>query len=234
MKPIPLGVDIETTGSGSSALTIQLGFATLGGDVYERDVNWPLKQLTQCDLSPEALGINGFTIDRILGYHRMRPMGFKDSIEIVHNNNFDVMMEAESWLFNQFPVPSEFAEQFDGVPQGKVKAEQQYYNRLFIPIGWNVASFDMFHIKKDFPKLSKMFHYRSIDLNAVCFTVADALGMEYDEVKGDAKDYAEQRMGHHYKVQEENGTWHQAGFDALAGVYAWEFLKIKINQLPDE
>src|SRR5271155_3016324 len=39
-----------------------------------------------------------------------------------------------------------------------------------IAIGWNVGSFDMPFVRHYLPRSSKLFSYRTIDLNAVCMT----------------------------------------------------------------
>jgi len=43
--------------------------------------------------------------------------------------------------------------------------------KQLIPVGWNVAGFDMPFVRRDLPKLGARLSYRSVDLNAVCFAL---------------------------------------------------------------
>jgi len=87
-----------------------------------------------------------------------------------------------------------------------------------IAVGWNVGSFDMPFVRKYLPESAKMFSYRSLDLNSVCFTLADVTGFSWSTIKHHAKIFAENTIP---------GTpdWHNAGYDALASLRAWEYLK---------
>lgn len=55
-----------------------------------------------------------------------------------------------------------------------------------VPLGWNVAGFDMPFVRKHLPHLASMFSYRALDLNSVCFF----LGGEdkWRQIKMKAKD----------------------------------------------
>lgn len=88
-------------------------------------------------------------------------------------------------------------------------------------IGWNVAGFDRPFIEKHLPLTFAQFSYRTIDLNAICFALAIPKERSYDRIKKESKDYALVRIG---DVAEE--SWHDAGFDALAAVYSYEYLRI--------
>jgi DNA polymerase III epsilon subunit-like protein len=94
----------------------------------------------------------------------------------------------------------------------------------FCMIGWNVAGFDRPFIEKHLPKTFSMFSYRTIDLNAICFALAIPNVRSYDRVKRNSKEYALERMGNI-----EGGTWHDAGFDALASLYSYEYLRSLTN-----
>lgn len=85
------------------------------------------------------------------------------------------------------------------------------------PIGWNVASFDVIFVRWYFPQASAFFSYQSVDLNAVCFTLAEAHGRSFHGYKDAAKAYARKMLG------VDNS--HDAGFDASCAVLEWEYLQ---------
>lgn len=87
-------------------------------------------------------------------------------------------------------------------------------DRHIIAIGWNVGSFDVPFIKKFLPKFHKMLSYRTVDLNAICFTINPA---KMEKTKKLAKKYAEIKIG--------ETNWHDALYDAKAAYWAWEYLR---------
>lgn len=101
-----------------------------------------------------------------------------------------------------------------------------------IPVGWNVAAFDMPFVRKLFPESSKLIHYRAVDLNSICFTIAERWKMlmersgrrateapDYDSLKNGAKKFARERV---------EGQPHDAGYDAEAAILEWEWLQRRI------
>lgn len=92
--------------------------------------------------------------------------------------------------------------------------------RTLIAIGWNVASFDLRFIKKFLPMSFSLFSYRTIDLNAVCFTMDPVNGV--DKLKKKVKSYAAASI-----TSDEN--WHDALYDAKAALFAWMSLRNIIN-----
>jgi hypothetical protein len=95
--------------------------------------------------------------------------------------------------------------------------------RRVVPIGWNVGSFDMPFVRQYLPRSAALFSYRTIDLNAVAFTVAAALGEDWKNLKKQAQKYADDHLG-------SLGTQrHDAGYDAAAAVWEWRWLMAKIR-----
>lgn len=92
--------------------------------------------------------------------------------------------------------------------------------RTLIAIGWNVGTFDLRFIKKFLPLTFELFSYRTIDLNAVCFTIDPIHGV--DKLKKRVKTYAKNVIG--------SENWHDALYDAKASLIAWERLKELINE----
>jgi hypothetical protein len=95
--------------------------------------------------------------------------------------------------------------------------------------GWNVGSFDMPFFQRYLPQFSQLFSYRSVDLNAVCITIAGGMNNRFKKLKKSANWYAEERL-------EQLGTysgvakWHDAGYDAAAALLCWEYLRDRINR----
>lgn len=99
-----------------------------------------------------------------------------------------------------------------------------------VAVGWNVGSFDFPFVKRYLPKLGELFSYRFVDLNAVCFTLAESRRrasmkpdgeLGYKSWKKRVKRASEEAMGH--------GEWHDAGYDAAASLAAWWFLCDRVN-----
>jgi len=87
-----------------------------------------------------------------------------------------------------------------------------------VPVGWNVGSFDMPYVRETLPLSARKFGYRALDLNAVCFTIGEIMGRSWTSVKGYAKKEAARRIGGPER-------WHDAGYDALASIRAWDVLR---------
>lgn len=110
------------------------------------------------------------------------------------------------------------AEQADSLISGAILPRKPEGQR-FCMIGWNVAGFDRPFIEKHLPKTFSMFSYRTVDLNAICFALAVPQVRSYDRVKNESKDYALEKMEGHETL------WHDAGFDALASLHSYEYLR---------
>ena len=89
-------------------------------------------------------------------------------------------------------------------------------------VGWNVAGFDLAFAKRFMPETMKKLSYRTVDLNAIVFSIAgDSVG-DYHDVKKEAKDYAAAEVAATGLF--DGDQWHDAGYDALAALYAFEYL----------
>lgn len=100
-------------------------------------------------------------------------------------------------------------------------------HRDSIPVGFNVGAFDMPHVRCVLPLSAAVFSRRTLDLNALCFTLE---GLEYQGTapkwkgwKKMASTYAERSLMPF--LQGGNLAAHDAGYDALLHLYAWRFLK---------
>lgn len=86
-----------------------------------------------------------------------------------------------------------------------------------IAVGWNVCGFDLPYVRHYLPRLGSFISRRSVDLNAVCFTFAGDAGSRWKRLKKRSKRYAEERLG--------RAAWHDAGYDAVAALLAWEYFQ---------
>ncbi len=100
-----------------------------------------------------------------------------------------------------------------------------------VAVGWNVGSFDFPFIRRYMPGLDALFSYRFMDLNAVCFSLAEAgrrrawqpdQAIGFEGWKKRTKAAAERTMG-------GKPRWHDAGYDATAGLMAWYWLCDRIQ-----
>lgn len=85
--------------------------------------------------------------------------------------------------------------------------------RRFIAIGWNVAGFDIPFVKRYLPKTFKFLSYRTVDLNAIVFTLDPVRGQ--DRLKKQLKTWTEEGL---------DGSAHDALFDATSAIEAWRIL----------
>jgi DNA polymerase III epsilon subunit-like protein len=94
--------------------------------------------------------------------------------------------------------------------------DRSFRENEVIPVGWNVGTFDMPYVRRYLPKSARFFSYRSVDLNAVCFTLAEATGRDWETLKRQAKAYAAGIVA---------GVPHDAGYDAEAAMTEWHYLQ---------
>ena len=88
-------------------------------------------------------------------------------------------------------------------------------------VGFNVGSFDMPFVCKFLPKAAERLSYRTVDINAVAFSIADAYDQPgFSVLKERAKRSAEATL----EMQGRKPQWHDAGYDAAASYYAWRYL----------
>jgi len=94
--------------------------------------------------------------------------------------------------------------------------------RPFIPLGWNVGGFDMPFVRKFLPLSCELISRRSLDLNALCHSFEQSWvtyqgeRKSFNQWKQLAHDYAEKILG--------DTNWHDALYDAQAGMEAHNFL----------
>lgn len=145
----------------------------------------------------------------------------------------EVVIDDEAMGINKF-TPERImcapnAEYVDSLLEAAIVERYGQDRFRFIAVGWNVGSFDLPFVKKYLPRLYKRLSYRTVDLNAVTFTIDRARrGMKgvlrYDGLKKNAKEYAVSVLC--AKGIAEN--WHDAYYDARAGMLAWEYLQKKV------
>lgn len=94
-----------------------------------------------------------------------------------------------------------------------------------VPVGFNVGAFDMPFVQKLLPKTFELLSRRTVDLNALCFaldgSVLNGMPVKFETWKKRSKEYAIEKIG--YENQ------HDAGWDAMMHLYAFEYLKEVMN-----
>ena len=96
--------------------------------------------------------------------------------------------------------------------------------RAYIAIGFNVAGFDMPFFKEQLPLTTSLLVRKSIDLNALCATLADDT-RSFNYWREAVKDAGRQWAGSGGAAAKE----HDAGWDAAVALGGWLWLKSELN-----
>lgn len=99
-----------------------------------------------------------------------------------------------------------------------------------IAVGWGVSTFDLPFINDCLPGFSELLHHHCVELNAVCYALADVIvvaarQLSFDQLRQAAKAAAQRRLS-------QSGIaphWHDAGYDAQAALAAWEWLRDQLG-----
>jgi len=118
------------------------------------------------------------------------------------------------------------AEKVDSLCVEWLKKHGLSRSRGGVAVGFNVGSFDLPHLVEVLPRTALLFSRRTVDLNAICFTLE---GREYEGGtpswsgwKRMASTYAE-RIIHEKSLSVSMA--HDAEYDALLHLFAWRFLR---------
>jgi DNA polymerase III epsilon subunit-like protein len=91
-----------------------------------------------------------------------------------------------------------------------------------IAVGFNVGSFDMPFVKQSLPILFSKFSRRTVDLNALIFSLSDT-DKEFQRIKANAKRYAEQQMNNMFDGFKNRQ--HDAEYDSVMALYCFEYIR---------
>jgi len=96
-----------------------------------------------------------------------------------------------------------------------------------VPLGWNVAGFDMPFVRKHLPHLASMFSYRALDLNSVCFFLGgeDKWRQMKSQAKDGGIDIIRELNGGPSSPDDYASLAHDAGFDAQWAMAAYHWLR---------
>lgn len=193
------GLDLETSGTTHERhVPIQLGLAAPNGEVFTSLIGGWRWMDDLEPGEPHVMGDDTWLWD-LRAYE-------------VHGIEQEALLAAPS----PYQVSAEavkFIEEHSNVWHGQRKV-----------VGWNVASFDMPFVRKHLPAVSRLLSYQSADLNAICFAISEAHGISFKTLKGDSKDWARLQLEERY----EEALWHDAGYDAIAGLHSFDYLKERI------
>lgn len=106
--------------------------------------------------------------------------------------------------------------------------------RRGIAVGFNVGAFDLPHLAAVLPRTARLFSRRTIDLNALCFTLdglpyGGASAPSWSGWKRMATTYAEREIA---ASAAHAQSAHDAGYDALLHLHAWRFLRAAAHGTP--
>jgi hypothetical protein len=106
--------------------------------------------------------------------------------------------------------------------------------RAMVPVGWNVGAFDLPFVRQALPRTYRLLSRRTVDLNAVCFTLAGVAWLGGSQPRWTgwrrlAKREAEDRL----TALGIEPAWHDAGYDALASLVSWRWLRENGLRGPD-
>lgn len=111
--------------------------------------------------------------------------------------------------------------------------------RSLIPVGFNIANFDVPHFQAVLPKSAALFSHRSIDLNAVIYTLDGAAGpgssgpLSDAEWKRFAKGHAQAEIERLCAANPDIEIHaHDAGYDALLHLHVWRYLRAATHGAP--
>jgi len=109
---------------------------------------------------------------------------------------------------------------------GRLPTHARDRRSFVVPLGWNVASFDMPFVRKHLPILANLFAYRSIDLNAICFFLGGEDGWYDIKTKAKSGGYDVLRE---INVLPQEATYadlaHDAEFDAQHAMASYFWLR---------
>jgi DNA polymerase III epsilon subunit-like protein len=103
--------------------------------------------------------------------------------------------------------------------------------RVVVPVGLNVASFDLPFFKATLPRATALLARRSVDLNAVLFTLENWDPNPKTEPR-DFSGWKRSMKTHANRVVLERGFGtheHDAGFDAAQALIGWHWLRDQIH-----
>lgn len=101
-------------------------------------------------------------------------------------------------------------------------------------VGWNVAGFDRPFIDRHLPQTARQFSYRTVDLNAIVFSLVES-GMKrptgkfwkYDDLKKEIKRRAAEMT---FSEMGMAVDWHDAEYDAAASLMAFRVVTKMMRQ----
>ena len=100
-----------------------------------------------------------------------------------------IPVNAEAMRVNRIPITGVDNPQLPSLEMTSDLLEEWlgHRTRKYIPVGFNVASFDIAFIKKYMPLVQRRLGYRAIDLNALIFTEALKHKCKFISLKADYK-----------------------------------------------
>ena len=153
-------------------------------------------------------GRDGFDVEYLIGGWDWNEYEWNEQSETIHHISRDELQAAA-------PVW-----QVDIIAASELLRHRSSSRMFTVIVGWNVAGFDRQFITRWMPNLNRCLSYRTVDLNAIVFALADDEA-GYERIKKASKRYAADELSKF--GMEEN--WHSALYDAQAALCSFEYLK---------
>lgn len=104
------------------------------------------------------------------------------------------------------------------------------HSKFVVMIGWNVGTFDLPFFKAQLTETAQYLSRRTVDLNAVCYTMNDSVKWN----GGYPTHKAWKRLGKEYAeiTLRQNKVWteaHNAGYDAQEAMLCWQFYRMAMR-----
>ena len=92
-------------------------------------------------------------------------------------------------------------------------------------VGWAVGSFDLPFVNKESPIIMSRLQRKHVDLTGVTLTLATAINRDASKLKKEIKAWAGKKTIEAFsEFGSADDSWHDAGFDAVASLYAWQWI----------
>lgn len=133
---------------------------------------------------------------------------------------------------DNFAPPADVDERAFKFLSERLEGDDKYQ---FIPVGWNVGSFDMPFVRFTLPKTASLISRRTCDLNALVFAMDGQFIVHgskpgWTALKKQSKEYSLRKMTEAGATE----TWHNAGFDATTALLQLEYLQlVMVGEAPN-
>lgn len=221
-----IGLDGEMSGNDHSRehygklphRLIQIGVAFNATETFSATIRWPEGTF---DWEPEAAAVHNIPIEDVTERHYLTD----STSHVIDGTDWELEMEDRAagvdWRLSTW-----LREKFEA---------RGVNGRNGVPVGFNVAAFDMPFVRRDLPLTASFFGYRAVDLNSLCFMMGHA-NEKWTKLTGRTKErlgwkaWKTRAKAHAAEVLGHDNS-HDAGYDAQQAILAFEWLSEQIAKV---